>query len=341
MTDILWPLARDSKGEWIHISEATHDIEYFCPECGSKMTARLGTIKQHHFGHYPGSGLCTGESSYHVLAKHMLAYHLEHNRQIKYSSRCPKCARVIPSRKDITEVQIEKGIDDYRPDLLIGFTDGDAAYGEIVYRNPLSEKAKEYEQKHANLFVWFIDGQVDNVPPIELWTWNHIIDGLSSKRGGGKLYFISDFPVGSHTCAFKPRAAVLIYQVPCWKCGRDTKVVFISDIWLEPGQASYRPEEVTINVGNYLMYLRHRDIPKDLWISINKRFGTKYFPDKCAAYERRGFYLINHCQWCEIIQGDGALREDIGGEVKPLTVEVEFSLTKWEIEHLSLQSNRR
>jgi len=334
MADILWPLARDSKDEWVHISEATHDIEYFCPECGSRMTARLGLIKQHHFAHYPDSGLCAGESSYHILAKHMLAYYLERNREIKYSSRCPKCARVLPNRKEITEVQIEKGIDDYRPDLLIKFTDGDSAYGEIVYRNPLAEKAKKYEQENANLLAWFIDGQVDKVPSIELWTWNHIFDDLSSKRGGGKLYFISDFPVGSHTCAFKPRAAIQIYQVPCWRCGRDTKVVFLRDIWLESGQGSYQPEDATIRAGEeiFLMYLRHRDVPKDIWVQINKRFGTKYFPDKCTAYQEFGgwgFYLINHCQWCGIIQGDGATSERILEKgMKPLSIEIEFSLTK-------------
>ena len=212
------------------------------------------------------------------------------------------------------------------------------AYGEIVYRNPLKEKWEEYRKKHAWLLAWFIDGQVDKVPTRELWLWNNVSDELSSKCGGGKLLYISDFPASGHLCSpdtFEPFGEVKIYTVPCWKCGKYTKAVFLSEIWLEYGEEeSYQPEEATITIGEYLMYLylRQRDIPQDLWVAINKREGTKYFPDRCNAYWDKGLYIINHCQWCGAIQGDGSLSERIE-ELKSVNIKVCFQLTKWEKEH--------
>jgi competence CoiA-like predicted nuclease len=86
---ISYPIAKTFIGDWVHINDAKHGYSYYCPECESLFTARLGKIKTHHFAHKPNySGVCTGESGYHSLAKHLLAYHYKQEGQIPLISIC-------------------------------------------------------------------------------------------------------------------------------------------------------------------------------------------------------------------------------------------------------------
>ncbi|GAJ22478.1 unnamed protein product, partial [marine sediment metagenome] len=82
-TAVTYPIAKDEEDRWVEIKNARAGGKYFCPECRSRFISRLGEIRAHHFAHYPGySGVCTGESGYHSLAKHLLAYYFDKNKQV-------------------------------------------------------------------------------------------------------------------------------------------------------------------------------------------------------------------------------------------------------------------
>jgi len=169
---ISYPTAKDENGHWVNIDSAHHRGKYYCPECDSPFIVRLGTVRRHHFAHKPGSTVvCTGESGFHHLAKHMLAYHFEQKKLISLLSKCPDCARVLGETKKIIKVEVEKGQSDYRPDVRLILEDDLVIDCEVVFRNPLGDKLTAYREKGANLLVWEIEGQVNEVPHQIQYSW--------------------------------------------------------------------------------------------------------------------------------------------------------------------------
>jgi predicted RNA-binding Zn-ribbon protein involved in translation (DUF1610 family) len=335
--EILWPVAKDVNGNLTSISEATRDSLYYCPACGSKFIPRLGAIKQHHFAHLVSNPQCGGESGYHLIAKYLLAHHLESHRLLKYNTRCSKCHEIITCTKKITEVQIEKGVDSYRPDLLIKLNDDSLIYGEIVYKNPLAEKLEDYKRKNATLLAWFIDGQVVKVPKSQHWSWKYAPDLTEKGTNRGILYLISDFIPFEHICnpeTFKPFADVNVHTITCWRCQRPTKVVSITNIWCQYGGSAKPFGETDYDrerMNHDILWPRRRDTPQELINKINLLEDTKLFEDRSQT---AGFYIANHCQYCSAIQGDWYLHmERVTEKTEPIRKKVEFELTKWEKKH--------
>lgn len=59
-------------GFWVNIDEVESGIECncICPICGSKMVAKKGDIKEHHFAHYVSSNcVYSSETALHMMAK--------------------------------------------------------------------------------------------------------------------------------------------------------------------------------------------------------------------------------------------------------------------------------
>jgi len=171
---VTYPIAKDEEDRWVEIKNARPGGKYFCPGCRSRFVPRLGEIRAHHFAHYPGyTGVCTGESGYHSLAKQLLAYYFDKNRQLEFSWKCPVCGKPLFHAEEVDHIGVEQAVSDgRRPDVTISFQSDKTLCGEVVFRNPLeSEKVESYQKANAILLVWKIDGAVDRVPQIEFKPW--------------------------------------------------------------------------------------------------------------------------------------------------------------------------
>ena len=238
---ISYPIARDENGQWINIDSAHHKGKYHCPECNSPFIVRLGAVRRHHFAHKPGfSTVCTGESGFHHLAKHLLAYYFEQKRLLPLLSKCPNCARMLGETKKIVKVEVEKGYSDYRPDVRL-FLEGEIVIDcEVVFRNPLGDKLAAYRENGANLLVWTIEDQVIEVPHQIQYFWDdtaedtlwHILHTVKDKL----LLFTSLTPY-EHDCS--PYGVAYIVEADCWKGHSKTKVALLSSwfpMWDDPGR---------------------------------------------------------------------------------------------------------
>jgi len=197
MADILWPIAKNSEGDYVPIREALRGTEYFCPECNSKMIARLGTIRQHHFGHYSNNSECCGESGYHFLAKHILAYWFQTQHKIVIKAQCHTCRKKYNVVGNVSDVIVERGETDYRPDVQVIFESGAVINCEVIYKNTLSvDKIKKYKELQTPLLIWKIDKDVQAFMGFELVSWSSF--DLFYGRYESVLY--ANMPVPRHTC---------------------------------------------------------------------------------------------------------------------------------------------
>lgn len=336
---ISYPIAKTLDGQWVHIDIAKHGNNYYCPECESPFVARLGSIKIHHFAHKPNyTGVCTGESGYHSLAKHLLAYHYEKEGQIPLISKCTTCGRNYSGLKKVIKVEVEKGQDDYRPDIRL-LLEGEITIDcEVVYKNPLGDKLNIYKERKPNLLIWSIRGQVDKVPPLIQYSWPEIQQDkylLNEKGETDKLLLLASSPPPKHVCS--PYGIAYVVKVDCYKCHRETKVAILSS-WYPIWGESAHPGG-TMGFGNndisYHDNLPYNSVPSLFWGQLNKVYGTKLFEDDSYTTHRK--YLMNHCTLCGEKFGDFYLLEMIrqkmlkNKEIFSINkVEISFTLTEWE-----------
>ena len=84
--------AKDSNGRLVHITNAIHGLQYYCPNCGSEMIPKLGGINAHHFAHKVEC-ICNGESYLHKVAKEKFkeVFDNSHEFLLEYPDRI-KCS---------------------------------------------------------------------------------------------------------------------------------------------------------------------------------------------------------------------------------------------------------
>ncbi len=333
---ISYPIAKTFGGQWVHINDAKHGYSYYCPECESPFVARLGSIKTHHFAHKPNfTGVCTGESGYHSLAKHLLAYHFTQEGHIHLESQCATCGREYSEEKKVINVEVEKGQDDYRPDVRLLMEGNITIDCEIVCKNPLGEKLNIYRDRNSNLLIWFIKGQVDKVPSLIQYSWSEIMEEKYLLRERGKpdnLLLLASPPPPQHVCS--PYGIAYVIKVDCYKCHRETKVAILSSwypMWGESNAGGAFGREETVC---YRSYNNSNSVPSLFLSQLNKVYGTKLFEDYSYALHTK--YLMNHCTKCGTKFGDEYLIHDFEDmdendvNYSCDKVEISFTLTEWE-----------
>lgn len=128
--------AIDKTGQLVHIENAQHGSEYFCPYCNAPMITRQGKVNRWHFAHKNNIHNCSYESYLHKLAKirirehfyasecFRIAYHV--NRTCK--ALCPLNRQPRCNWEDMTGANLrqyyncceeEKEYQGYRADLLL------------------------------------------------------------------------------------------------------------------------------------------------------------------------------------------------------------------------------
>ena len=334
---VQYPIAHDKEGRWVNIANAIRTSEYYCPECKSPFVVRLGEIRKHHFAHRPGySGECTGESGYHNLAKHMLAYQFEHEGKILLTYTCPHCRRTETVQKTIRLVQVEKGEQEHRPDVRLVLDGDEVIECEVVYKNPLGNKFKTSREQRLNLLVWNIRGQVDKVPPLVQCHWDDMSEIPSTVRKRGdhdSIYLYSSLLIKNHAC--RPYGIAYICQTECYKCRQKTKIAILSFWYPMWGEDNQKPGGITDLDGIHIErreYVRSSDIPKAFVEKLNQQCGTRLSADH--SHTVRETYVMNHCEKCEAKIGDYYLFDLILDSVVIQKVIIEFDLTPWELKRI-------
>lgn len=334
---IQYPIAKDREGQWVNISEAIRSSEYFCPECDSPFVARLGTVKKHHFAHRPGySGECTGESGYHHLAKHLLAYQFEREDTFPLIYKCPMCKRTIEKKKRIISIQVEKGDQAHRPDVRLLLDGNEIINCEVVYKNPLGDKLKMYQEQKANLLIWEIVGVTDGVPPLIQYDWEEAEkNGFLDYRAKPSKYLIlfASPMIDNHPC--HPFGTAYVFNADCWKCGQKTKAALISSWYPMWGAVSKQESGYISHEGRQMTFYTNislSSIPKGFWEELNRQYGTHLNDDYSNTISES--YIMNHCGKCGAKIGDFYLPTMFGDSLQANGVNkvtVEYRLTPWEI----------
>ena len=131
----------NGKEKIVQIENAKKGVDYTCPECSSDMGVRKGEVKAHHFYHKPTTDnvtACGGEGSRHFRVKSILYSMLN----------SWKTTHMMPE----IQIQMEKKIDSFIPDISVSFGQNQILAIEIVDKNPPSYEKKE-EWKDSMLLV--------------------------------------------------------------------------------------------------------------------------------------------------------------------------------------------
>lgn len=126
-----YPMAVNLSGQLISVGSAIKSEEYFCLECRTRMIARQGQIKRHHFAHYQDQDWeCNPESYIHKAGKQIIADKINqgllNNTPVIFSWMCDSCQTkqeldvVLP----VVNLHIEKTLKNNdgsiaRPDIVL------------------------------------------------------------------------------------------------------------------------------------------------------------------------------------------------------------------------------
>jgi len=129
---------------------------YSCPSCGSRLIAKIGQHREHHFSHM-GSLHCSQETYLHLLAKRLFEQALNVKEPFYlnwrtsyhciYKDAHSDCIRYKDHSIDIlakySNVEVEKRDGAFIPDILLSDEQGDKVYIEFANTHYSSEDKKQ------------------------------------------------------------------------------------------------------------------------------------------------------------------------------------------------------
>jgi hypothetical protein len=186
--EILYKYAEDSAGKIIHISNATEEVEYFCPGCKQSLIFKHGQIRQHHFAHKNPSPECTGEGYLHKTFKkyllQLLKQYINNKIFLNIGFICNVCK--TPHNYNlllnIYDVQDEYTLDGCRPDIvLINNSKQIPVIIEIVNTHNPEQNVIEYCQKTSTILIIIKLDSIDDLENIDNKIKNPSFVFLSNK----------------------------------------------------------------------------------------------------------------------------------------------------------------
>jgi len=164
--ELLYTIASDSKGNFIHINEAVKGQDYYCVECKDKLILRKSGntgkgSKRPHFAHNNLTSNCTPEGVLHKGFKtslvNLLRKQKEEGSVLLVNWKCEVCWADY-SRKSINRNLLEKVVsieEEYnlqscRPDIALLDADGSViGVIEIVVSHAPEENALSYYEQNG------------------------------------------------------------------------------------------------------------------------------------------------------------------------------------------------
>lgn len=138
-----------------HISEVDSGLKCncICPSCNSKLVARKGDKKIHHFAHYDAEECKYGyETSLHLGAKTILSNSISvevPDLYLEFPNQSKKKELIFEHHViSINDVNVEKKIDDIIPDIIIHTNEGDIII-EVFVTHEVDDKklSKIFDKK--------------------------------------------------------------------------------------------------------------------------------------------------------------------------------------------------
>ena len=126
------------------------DCGCFCPHCNSRLVAKKGSIRQHHFAHYESDDCQHGpETALHLLAKQVIKEHEKVLMPSHYEHYELKDSLGINHQNstyvkltitNLSQVEIEKPLEGYQPDVVAITEDGEPLDIEILVTHAVNEE---------------------------------------------------------------------------------------------------------------------------------------------------------------------------------------------------------
>lgn len=151
MDKIIYAL-KDDKLVSINDVEAGLDCGCVCPSCHQPLVAKKGNIKVHHFAHYSKTSCEHAyESSLHLLAKKIFedvgSIVLPRIMFGNYGAICVEEEKCI----NVKNVEIEKSINDIKPDIIVKDEEGNKYSIEIFVTHKVDdEKLEKIKREKIN-----------------------------------------------------------------------------------------------------------------------------------------------------------------------------------------------
>lgn len=154
MRELKVPYALNAKAEVVSASTALRMDSFTCLECAQRLVLRRGPRQRPHFSHLADAlKMCTGESVFHLAAKHLLREQVEQelkeHRTIRYQSLClgveGECRYKSVHTHEIPmanwdAVELEVTYKTYRLDVAITQA-GQAIFGfEVFFKHEVPEE---------------------------------------------------------------------------------------------------------------------------------------------------------------------------------------------------------
>ncbi len=157
---------KDGKLVSINDVEQGLDCECLCPYCDSKLVAKKGNIRKHHFAHYDAEDCHLGqETAIHLLAKELIA---KHKKIMLPASHLKVLANDIAGYTHessyfeqskiirLKSIKVEAPLKGYQPDLIAVTEDGKGIDIEILVTHAVEEE-KAQKQFNSNRLMVEID----------------------------------------------------------------------------------------------------------------------------------------------------------------------------------------
>ncbi|MBI3416933.1 MAG: hypothetical protein HY043_16705 [Verrucomicrobia bacterium] len=145
----------------IHISEVEsgRQINCLCPVCNTRLIARKGNLRQHHFAHDTGTN-CNGESALHWFGKHLLLEAIDRalteGCTIPMEWQCDQCDHKHDGNllKKAASVALEQVLGEARPDLLLKDATGKPVVAiEVIVTHEPEQSARDFYLKQNIVVV--------------------------------------------------------------------------------------------------------------------------------------------------------------------------------------------
>lgn len=174
-------------GSIVHVDNVPSGLscECTCPACGTRMIARHGKIKTHHFAHYHAKTCATGyQTAVHMRAKELLSEKKElflPPYQFEYGN---KTFHVPSAKVQVQHVELEKRLDKIIPDVVVTTAKGKTILVEIFVTHKIDDEklAKIKDMDMPTIEIDLSDNELDDQKLIE------VMNGKNSKRNRWVYY---------------------------------------------------------------------------------------------------------------------------------------------------------
>lgn len=225
----------------IHISEVEsgRQINCLCPACKTRLIARKGNLRQHHFAHDTGTN-CNEESALHWFGKQFLfdaiQRALAEGRPFPMEWICNQCHRKHDGNllKKAASVMLEQVYGEVRPDLLLKDATGKPIVAiEIIVTHAPEQSAREFYTKQD---IAIVEVRIENGTTLEA-----LKDLRELKPEAVSICTRKKCPDCRTPLALK---LLNIVVGDCYRCHSPMKVSFIDVDGIVQSASSFLPQEV-------------------------------------------------------------------------------------------------